>query len=322
MDEQRYREAERRLWSHYGIEPTEQRIGLAGTGTGVRVQEVGAGEPVVLIHGGPNAGSTWAPLVEHLGGYRCLIVDRPGTGLSDDYVVRAADLPAIGARFVPDVLDALGIDRAHVIASSFGGHLALRSAASQPERFERMVQMASPAAVPGEHYPPFMRFMRSGLARRILALLPPNDRANRSIFRQIGHGASMDRGRIPDIVFEWYLALGRHTDTMSNDGEMIGGEILGHLEDVRLDPGLLGRVDVPTLFLWGEDDGFGDVANGRRIAGLLPQAELVSMPAAGHLPWLDDPAFAARVATRFLAGVVAGPAETEAREQREAPVAA
>ena len=195
MNEQRYREAERRLWSHYGVEPTEQRIELAGTGTSIRVQEVGSGEPVVLIHGGPNAGSTWAPLIEHLDGYRCLIVDRPGTGLSDDYVIRAADLPAIGARFVPDVLDGLGLDRAHVIASSFGGHLSLRSAAAHPDRFERMVQMASPAAVPGEHYPQFMRFMRSGLMRRILAVLPPNDRANRSVFRQIGHAASIDSGR-------------------------------------------------------------------------------------------------------------------------------
>ncbi|MGD8683426.1 MAG: alpha/beta hydrolase, partial [Chloroflexota bacterium] len=263
-------------------------------------QEVGAGEPVVLIHGGPNAGSIWAPLIEHLDGYRCLILDRPGTGLSDDYVIRAADLPAIGARFVPDVLDGLGLDRAHVIASSFGGHLALRSAAAHGDRFARMVQMASPAAVPGEHYPPFMRFMRSGLTRRILALLPPNDRANRSIFRQIGHGASLDHGRIPEIVLEWYLALGRYTNTMRNDGEMVGQEILGHLATVRLDEALLASVRVPTLFLWGDDDGFGGVDNGRRIASLLQHAELEPLPAAGHLPWLDDPLFAAQAVGRFL----------------------
>ncbi len=45
MNEQRYREAERRLWSYYSVEPTEQHIELAATGTKVRIQEVGTGEP-------------------------------------------------------------------------------------------------------------------------------------------------------------------------------------------------------------------------------------------------------------------------------------
>lgn len=301
MNEQQYRTVEQKLWRTFGKSPSERRVRLAGTGTEIRIQEVGTGEPVILIHGGPNAGSTWAPLVEHLDGYRCLVVDRPGTGLSDDYVIHATDLPRIGARFVADVLDALGIDRAHVIASSFGGHLALRSAAAHPDRFERMVQMASPAAVPGEQYPPFMRFIRSGLARRLLAVLPPNDRANRAIFRQLGHGASLDTGRIPDVVFEWYLALGRYTNTMRNDGEMIGREVLGQLSAVRLDEGLLASIRVPTLFLWGEDDGFGGLDNATRITRLMAAAELVAMPAAGHLPWLDDPVLAAATVRLFLA---------------------
>ena len=301
MREQQYRIVEQKLWRTFGENPSERRVRLAGTGTEVRIQEVGSGEPVILIHGGPNAGSTWAPLLEHLDGYRCLVVDRPGTGLSDDYVIRATQLPRIGARFVADVLDALGIDRAHVVASSFGGHLALRSAAAQPDRFRRMVQMASPAAVPGEQYPPFMRFVRSGIGRRILAVLPPNDRANRSIFRQLGHGASLDAGRIPEVVFEWYLALGRHTNTMRNDGEMIGQEVLGQLDMVRLDEAVLASVRVPTLFLWGVDDGFGGLDNATRIMRLMPAAGLVAMPAAGHLPWLDDPALAAAAVRRFLA---------------------
>ena len=162
--------------------------------------------------------------------------------------------------------------------------------------------MASPAAVSGEQYPPFMRVIRSGLGRRVLAMLPPSDRANRSIFRQLGHGASLDTGRIPEAVFEWYLALGRHTNTMRNDGEMIGREVLGQLSAVRLDEELLASVRVPTLFLWGEDDGFGGLDNAERLTRLMPDAELVPMPAAGHLPWLDDPALAAATVRSFLSG--------------------
>jgi len=306
MNVARYREAEQRLWQSVGLTPSERFVRLAGTGTRVRVQEVGAGDPVLLIHGGPNAGSTWAPLVEHLAGFRCFFVDRPGTGLSEPWAVTAENLAGFGARFVADLLDGLGIEHAHVVASSFGGHLALRSAAASPERLLRMVQMAAPAAVPGQLFPPFMRSLRSPLIRRAINLMPPNRRVNRSIMRQIGHGASLDNGRIPDVFFDWYLALGRYTDTMRHDGQMIGAEIMPNLGSVTLDEELLGSVTKPTLFLWGQDDGFGGEENARHVSGLIPAAELVMMPAAGHLPWLDDPAFAAARTTAFLAGDSAG----------------
>ena len=83
MDEARYREAERRLWASVGVIPTEQRVRLERTGLTVRVQEVGQGPAVVLIHGASNSGASWAGLVARLDGFRCLLLDRPGCGLSD-----------------------------------------------------------------------------------------------------------------------------------------------------------------------------------------------------------------------------------------------
>jgi pimeloyl-ACP methyl ester carboxylesterase len=266
----------------------------------VRVQEVGRGEPVLFIHGGPNAGSTWAPVVGHLAGFRCLLVDRPGTGLSDFYEVTAEHLPEFGAVFVGDLLDGLGIERAHVVASSFGGHLALRSAAAEPDRIDRMVQMAAPALVPEQTLPPFMKLLKSSLIRRVINTLPPNKKANESILRQIGHGASLDAGRIPETFSDWYLALGRYTDTMRHDGELIGGELVPNGDRLTLTEELLASVTTPTLFLWGADDGFGDEDNARLVTGLIPNAHLVMLPDSGHLPWLDDPSYAARATEAFL----------------------
>lgn len=304
MNVARYRQAEARLWNAVGCHPTEERIRLDGTGTEVRIQAVGEGEPVLFVHGGPNAGSTWAPMVAHLAGFRCLLVDRPGTGLSEPYPVRTRNLAEFGARFVPDVLDGLGLEQAHVVASSFGGHLALRSAAANPDRFAHMVQMAAPALVPGATYPPFMRLMTSRLVRRLLGALPPNERAARMIFRQLGHGASLEAGRIPQVFFDWYLDLQRYTDTMLHDGEMIG-QVVQNRSSVLLTDRVLGSVATPTLFLWGADDGFGDVENARQVTGMMPHAELKMITAAGHLPWLDDPASVARDTRRFLSNAAA-----------------
>lgn len=302
MNEAAYRAAEERYWEAYGLRPTERFVRLAYTGTRVRVLEVGEGEPALFVHGGPNAGSTWAPLVAHLEGFRVLMVDRPGTGLSEPYRLSAAGMPAFGARFVADVLDGLGLERTHVVASSFGGHLALRSAARTPERFGRMVQMACPAVVPGDRMPAFMNALTNPVIRWIAASAPPNRKQSEDVLRQIGHGASIDAGRLPESMTDWYQALMRFTDTRRHDFAVIAS-LLRDPEVARLQQRDFAAVTVPTAFLWGADDTFGDEEVARRLVGWMPDATVTMIPGSGHLPWIDFPeARAVDVATFLNAG--------------------
>lgn len=302
MNEAKYRAAENRLWESVGVQPEERFVTLTRLGVSVRVQEVGTGEPVLFIHGGPNSGSTWAPMIEHMNGYQCLIVDRPGTGLSDPYPVDRTNLAAYGSVFVGDVLTGLGLETAHVVASSFGGYLAIQSAAAEPVRFERMVQMACPALAPGSLTPPFMKAMGFGLVRRILGVLPPNQRANDSIMRQIGHGATLDAGGFSPVFDDWYLALQKNTDTMEHDGNLIGSlvSVRGFDPAMAISDEVLRAVETPTLFLWGADDGFGREDVARDVVGRMSNAALVMMPDSGHLPWMDDPRYTAQATTAFL----------------------
>ena len=303
MDESRYRAAERRLWASVGVSPDERTVTLTRLGVDVRVQELGEGEPVLFVHGGPNSGSTWASVAAELTGCRSLLLDRPGTGLSAATRIAPDNLGEVAEVFVADVLDALGLEWAHVVASSFGGFLALRSAAAAPGRFGRMVQMACPAGAPGMGMPGFMKAMVTPGVGRLIAALPPNERAGRMIFRQIVHGKSLDAGRIPQAFFDWYLALQRHTDTMANEARMIrslASVRAGWHPALSLDEVLLGRVTTPTYFLWGADDPFGGLDIARHLVASMPAAELEMVPDAGHLPWLDDPTRAAEVIGSFL----------------------
>jgi 2-hydroxy-6-oxonona-2,4-dienedioate hydrolase len=308
MDEIAYRQAEERLFASIGVEPTERRIHLQQLNVDVRVQEVGDGTPVLFIHGGPNSGSTWMSLAARTHGLRCLLLDRPGTGLSQPLPdpVRPHNLVAYASTLAADVLDALDVDVAHLVVSSFGGYVGLQSAATWPERFGRMVQMACPAFVPGFRTPAFMRaIMMPGLGR-LIGALPPNPTAARSIMRQIGHGASLDAGRFDDDFIDWYVALQRHTDTMANETAMISKRPQG--PDLRPGPDdpddVLARVTAPTHFLWGEDDTFGGADVARRLVATMPRASLEMVPDAGHLPWLDDPDHAATVVMTHLSAEV------------------
>jgi 2-hydroxy-6-oxonona-2,4-dienedioate hydrolase len=305
MDELRYRAAEQALWASVGRTPVEHRVHLPANDVTVRVQEVGEGPPVLLLHGGPNSGSTWAPLVGHLDGFRCLLVDRPGTGLSDPLPrpLTAEWAEPFADGFVGDVLDALALDRVHLVASSFGGYLALRSAAATPDRVDRMVQMACPAFAPGMGTPPFMRVMGLRAGRWLLGALPPSAAAGRATLRQIGHGASLADGRISQPFLDWYLALQRHTDTMEHEVAMIASAVRwrGFDDRLTLRPEVLAAVTAPTAFLWGVDDTFGGADVAEALVAALPDATLEMVPDSGHLPWLDDPARAAA----FVAGHLA-----------------
>jgi hypothetical protein len=158
MNEQEYRHEDRRLWETVGLEPTEHWVELATTGTRVRVQEVGRGEPVLFVHGGPSAGSEWAPMLPHVEGLRCLLLDRPGTGLSEPFAQPPAHLlpewPSIFARMVGDVLDGLGLERAQHVGGA-GDYLNPRGL---PILFQRA---------------PFPHRVGLGLPRGIVPILPP-----------------------------------------------------------------------------------------------------------------------------------------------------
>lgn len=301
MDEQAYRQAEQRLWHAVGVQPRERRVRLERLDTDVRVLDVGEGPPVLYLHGGPNAGTTWAPIVGQLEGMRSLVVDRPGTGLSGPFPIDADNLTDVADAFVAGVLDALEVPAAHVVASSFGGFLALRSAAATPSRVDRMVQMGCPAGAPGMSMPGFMKALVTPGLGRVLQALPPSRMSVRMMLRQIGHDVGATSGTIAAFV-DWYLALQRHTDTGDNEGRMIRqlASRRGWHPTLSLPDDVLAAVQAPTFFLWGTNDTFGGSDVAQRVVGRMPDAEVELLPGAGHLPWLDDPERAATATATFL----------------------
>ena len=126
----RYREAERSLWTYYGLEARERFVELSSPPVTMRVVEVGSGPPVLFIPGTGGTGPYWGSLVRSLTGFRCLMLDRPGWGLSTRLDYSSADYGATVAHLLRGVLDALEIARAHVVGASIGDLWALRLAFS------------------------------------------------------------------------------------------------------------------------------------------------------------------------------------------------
>ena len=305
-NEARYRAAEARMWQSVGLTPTEQFLELRRTGVTVRAQEVGNGPPVVMVHGASNTGTSWAQLIAGLGDYRCIALDRPGCGLSPPHPTGFADIgrfEAFADDLIADVLDALGLDRGHVVATSFGGYMALRGAAAHPDRFDRMVLMGWSFGSPMVLVPFVMRVAAIPAIGRMMASMPANERAVRMIFKQVGLRQALEAGRVSPEMIGTFLALLRDTRTMRNEldaGPRLIRPIKGFNDEVLLSDDVLGRIRTPTYFLWGEEDPMGGPDIARAFAGRVPGAELELMPGAGHAVWIDDPDHAAKTVDAFL----------------------
>ncbi len=303
-----YRAAETAYWAHVGVARHEEWLDLPTTGTRVRVQVVGEGPPVVLLHGVNTSGAVWAPLVAELHGCRCLVVDRPGCGLSEPVPGRMDDvagLAAFATRFTVELLDAMGIERAHLVSTSLGGNHALPCAAVHPERIAGVVQLGWPVGAPSGHLPLVMRLGGSRRLGRLMARMPAPKAAVRPMLARVGLRQAVEAGRVPDAMVDWFHALLTHTNTMRNelDGSPpIIRPLRGMAEEVLLPDDLLARIQVPVTFIWGDGDPFGSVAVAEGFAAKVPGARLVVRPDAGHAVWIDDVDGVATATTAALTG--------------------
>ena len=117
----------------------------------VHYNEAGAGDPLVLIHGGGPGATGWSNYqrnVEELSKhFRCIMIDLPGFGKTDK-VRPDTGLFAFFAEVIRDMLNELKIDKAHFIGNSLGGGTALKFALDYPDRAGRLVLMGPGGSVP------------------------------------------------------------------------------------------------------------------------------------------------------------------------------
>ena len=117
---------------------------VQGDGVSLAVADVGEGEPVLLLHGFPDSSALWRHQVPALvgAGYRAIAPDLRGFGESD----RPQDVGSYGVRrSVTDmlaVLDALAVERAHVVAHDWGAAVGWALAMTASERVDRLAVLS------------------------------------------------------------------------------------------------------------------------------------------------------------------------------------
>lgn len=263
---------------------------VAVDGRPVYVEQAGRGEPLVLLHGFGGSSYGWRKVIPGLAEHRRVVApDLYGFG----YTERPTD-PARYTRegqmaLVLGVMDALGIERADLAGSSYGGALALWIAARHPERVRSLILVDSAAPTyPDDRRSRLATRPFGGLFLRLVALRPGTVR------KGLEKAFYDDSLVTPELVRAYYDRL--RIEGVADAYYGLTAPVRGPRPHIDL-----AAIDVPALVVWGAQDELIPMADGRAAAALLPRGEFVALDQTGHLPMEERPAELLRLMTGFLA---------------------
>jgi pimeloyl-ACP methyl ester carboxylesterase len=255
---------------------------VATPGHRLSLLEAGTGAPVVAIHGlGGTKASFLATVAALAPRFRVIAVDLPGFGDSDKPVGAPYDARWFGAAIV-ELLDALELDRAHLVGNSLGGRVALEVGFHAPDRVDRLALLApSMAWRRSRPWAPALR-----LVRPELGVLP---HAPRPVVERI-----IDRA-LPEARDGWAAAgideFLRSFLTARGRAAFYATARQIYLEEPEGADGFWPRLrtlGVPALFVWGRQDRLVPMAFARHVSEAVPAAEHLELDC-GHVPQMERP---------------------------------
>jgi pimeloyl-ACP methyl ester carboxylesterase len=269
-----------------------------------RVVEAGRGEALVLIHGVGGHAEAYSRNVVRLGQqYRAMAVDLVWHGLSEKPPYDK-QIPTFAAQII-DLLDSLGIDRAHIEGESLGGWVALWIALHHPDRIAKMILNTTA----GIHFGHGVVQERPEEGRQLLrqrsmeAIQNPTRETIRKRLEWLMAAPDRVTDELVEVRYRMYAdpetrrAL---TDVYNNsfgDGDSVS---------YRLEPERLKEVKAPTLVLWTDKNPGAGPDVGRYVKSLIPGASFYCMMDAAHWPQWEHPEEHDRIVMQFLSGAKIG----------------
>jgi pimeloyl-ACP methyl ester carboxylesterase len=258
-------------------------------GTQLHVERRGGGDPLLLVQGmGANCDHWGEPFLRALErDVELVLYDHRGVGRSG---ASAGDVStATLAADALAVLDAAGIERAHVLGFSMGGMVAQELALAAPARVASLVLVATSCG--GTQSKPPGADVEQALTTAVLS--GDRERVLRTAFGLLFSAAfAGDAGNYPPFAEAARIRPASINALLDQRGAILAHDTFGRLRGL----------DVPTLVVHGTQDRMFEAVNGDLIASMVPGARLELVDDAGHLLFWEQPV---RVADLVLAHAAA-----------------
>ena len=259
----------------------------------IRYTVRGSGAPIILIHGFGEFLEVWwfniGPLSEH---YQVYAMDLPGHGLSDKS--GNGYTPPFFTELISDFMQALRIERAHLIGHSLGGAICLSMAINSPGKVD-MVILVDSGGLDKE----------VSLLYRLCALPFIGEIIMRPTIKAgLRHGikrAFYNPDLVAEEIVDWYYEIMRKPETKQAMLNLIRSNVdfSGLYPDVVLKD-KLHLVKAPTLFIHGEQDAVIPLVHAQKACKLVPNARLEVFAECGHCPHIEKAPEFNKVVLAFL----------------------
>lgn len=259
-------------------------------------RRTGQGEPVVLVHGITSSSFIWLPVIPYLEDrWDVIAVDLLGCGASDRPEGADLSIRAHAAR-LRELVDAIGLDRFHLVGHDVGGGISQIFSVRNPER---LLSLALVNTVGYDFWPvqPIIAVRTPFLRQLAMATL------DLGMLRLIVRRGLYNKDRLTPELLESFRcevtaresrrSFLRFTRCLDNE----------HLLEISDD---LSKLSVPTLILRGEQDVYLSAEIGRRLLRDIPESRLVTVGPAGHFIQIDQPKMLADHLIQHLSGVSGG----------------
>ena len=261
--------------------------------------DVGEGDVLVMLHGGGPGATGWSNFKQNLPAFterfRVLLVDQPQFGLSDK-PKPTEQFNAFAARAVRDLLDELGVARAHFLGNSLGGGTSLRFTLDYPDRADRLVLMG-----PGGACLPLLSPEPSeGLKILSRFLAPPGP--SREKLEEFVRIMVYDQSLVTEELIEERYKV-------ATDPSVLQGMVhflttaMGTNPEQRLQAEMwreIDRIEHPVLMTWGRDDRVLPLDGALFALHRMPNVRLHVFPRCGHWAQLEHAREFERISIEFL----------------------
>jgi 4,5:9,10-diseco-3-hydroxy-5,9,17-trioxoandrosta-1(10),2-diene-4-oate hydrolase len=250
--------------------------------------ELGAGQPVVMIHGIADSTYSWHENAQALAdaGLRIILVDQPGFGKTD--------IPASGWTYsvenqgeaILGMADQLGLERFSLVGHSLGGGISLYMAWKHPERIDR-VAVIDPAS------------QRTSCPFGFASDLVKDCVGTRWFVKRGLRSAFFDANKVTDAMIDEYARL---IDRPGRAGRGVLGGVCGDFFSPTYDlmTQSYGRLKPTLLIIWGREDTWHPLEFGTRLQTMIPGSQLEVIPQAGHNVHQERPDLLNPILIRFL----------------------
>jgi len=267
-------------------------------GVSVHYKEVGEGNPVfIFLHGFAASLFSWHDVMRPLAVHgRMIAYDRPAFGLTDRPIIENSNKMNLygtegQVEMLRNLMDALGVEKASIVAHSAGGTVGMAFALKYPQNVQALI-LVGPAVYLYSPVPSWASHFLNKKSARIFgqALIHPTRAFTRQMLRQTWHDPSRISEEIvsgykkPFLLKGWEVGLWEFS-------------LAPHVKNLWKRSN---ELKMPVLVIAGDDDRVIPTRHSRRLAEIIPGANFQLVKACGHVPQEEKPEEFVTIVNEFV----------------------